>query len=130
MRNSGRFARRFTGGALGLLVLAGGPLLPAQAQEGARTMRQSAPPAIDPAGTIDWPLHNLNVRNTRFARPAQIDTTNVGRLRPWVRLARIVPDDRTARGGLDVERRPAVGPPLWSGADRTVAPILDLERGA
>jgi hypothetical protein len=52
MRQSGHIAWRLAGGGLGLLVLAAGPLPPAQAQEGARTVRQSAPPAVDPAGTV------------------------------------------------------------------------------
>ena len=68
MRQSGRIACRLAGGGLGLLVLAAGLLLPAQAQEGARTVRQSAPPAVDRAGTIDWRLHNLDVHNAeRFS---------------------------------------------------------------
>ena len=80
MRQSGRIACRLAGGGLGLLVLAAGLLLPAQAQEGARTVRQSAPPAVDRAGTIDWRLHNLDVHNTRYAQPDRIDTSNVGSL--------------------------------------------------
>ncbi len=85
MKQSVRIARRLTVGALGLVLLGTGSATPALAQEGARIVRRSAAPTIDPAGTIDWPLHNLNVHNTRYARPEQIDTTNVGDLElQWV----------------------------------------------
>ena len=85
MKQSGRIAGRLAAGGLGVAALAAGLLLPAQAQQGARTVRQSAPPTVDPAGTVDWPLHNLDVRNTRYAQPDQIDTSNVGSLElKWV----------------------------------------------
>jgi glucose dehydrogenase len=48
---------------------------------GARTTPGSAPPPrIDRATTIDWPLHNIDIRNTRYAAIAEINPSNVSRL--------------------------------------------------
>ena len=54
--------------------------MPGQAQEGTQTLHESALPQIDQSDTTDWPLHNLDVHNTRYARIDQIDPTNVGNL--------------------------------------------------
>lgn len=48
---------------------------------GASTTPGSAPPPrIDRATTSDWPLHNFDLRNTRYAAIAEINASNVSRL--------------------------------------------------
>jgi len=48
---------------------------------GATTTPGSAPlPRIDRATTSDWPLHNIDIRNTRYAAIAEINPSNVSRL--------------------------------------------------
>ena len=58
------------------------PLLTLRA--GARQGTASAParpsPAIGQAGSADWPLHNLDLRNSRYSALARINTTNVSTL--------------------------------------------------
>ena len=59
-----------------------GPSLVAQEDStthGARTTRSGAMPQINRA-TTDWPLHNLDVRNSRFASVSEINSSNVSRL--------------------------------------------------
>lgn len=53
---------------------------PLAAQEGARTTRAGSAPPVDPDRTVDWPLHNLDLQNTRYARLTQITPANVGSL--------------------------------------------------
>ena len=59
-----------------LLAAAGSP--PAASAQ--RTTHAGPAPVVDPAATIDWPLHNLDTHNTRYARIDRIDRSNVGRL--------------------------------------------------
>ena len=65
-----------------LVLLLGAAGLPpaALAQGGARTTPARPAPVVDPATTIDWPLHNLDTHNTRYAQADRIDASNVGRL--------------------------------------------------
>lgn len=65
-----------------LVLLFGAAGLPsaALAQGGARTAHARPAPVVDPATTIDWPLHNLDAHNTRYAQADRIDASNVGRL--------------------------------------------------
>lgn len=53
---------------------------PVRAQDAGRTIRESAAPTVVQADTTDWPLHNLDVRNTRYASLDQINTSNVASL--------------------------------------------------
>src|SRR5829696_3487804 len=39
-----------------------------------------AQPPAGPGGSFDWPLHNLDVRNTRYAPLDEINTSNVARM--------------------------------------------------
>lgn len=51
-----------------------------QAQSGAQTTRTTEAPAVDAATSTNWPLHNLDLRNTRFAQIDQITPANVSGL--------------------------------------------------
>ncbi len=66
--------------AVAAALCVAGLAAPALAQQGGRTTHAGSAPRIDPATTIDWPLHNLDLRNSRFAAPDQIDTANVAGL--------------------------------------------------
>ena len=50
------------------------------AQESAQTTRVTTAPTVDRSTSTDWPLHNLDLQNTRFARVDQITSSNVGSL--------------------------------------------------
>ena len=52
----------------------------ADAQERGRTTQHSALPQIVAGSQTDWPLHNLDIRGTRFADTDEIDTANVNDL--------------------------------------------------
>ena len=82
MTRSGRTARRLLAAGCGVtaVLLAAGVGMPLLAQGGGQTVHAGPAPRIDPPTTIDWPQHNLNLHNTRFAEPDGIDTSNVGRL--------------------------------------------------
>jgi glucose dehydrogenase len=47
---------------------------------GTTTPGSAPPPRIDRATTTDWPLHNFDLRNTRYAAIAEINPSNVSRL--------------------------------------------------
>jgi len=47
---------------------------------GSTTPGSAPPPRIDRATTTDWPLHNVDLRNTRYAAIAEINSSNVSRL--------------------------------------------------
>ena len=55
-------------------------LVSIDAQEVATTTHQSSPPQITAGGQSNWGLHNLDLRGSRYADIAEIDTSNVGRL--------------------------------------------------
>ena len=82
MTRSGRTARRLLAAGCGVtaVLLAAGVGMPLLAQGGGQTVHAGPAPRIDPPTTIDWPQHNLNLHNPRFAEPDGIDTSNVGRL--------------------------------------------------
>ena len=65
------------------LVLAAGAtwFLPSLHAQKASTVQASAPPQVNRATTTDWPLHNLDASNSRYSPLAQIDATNVSRLK-------------------------------------------------
>ena len=66
--------------AVATALLAGCLAAPADAQDRGRTVQAGPAPRVDAATTTDWPLHNLNLHNSRFAEPDQITTGNVGSL--------------------------------------------------
>ena len=66
--------------AVAAALFVAGLAAPALAQQGGRTTHAGSAPRIDPATTIDWPLHNLDLRNSRFAAPDRITTANVAGL--------------------------------------------------
>ena len=83
MTRSGRTTRRLLAVGFGVtvgLLLAAGLALPVLAQGGGQTVHAGRAHRIDPSTTIDWPQHNLNLHNTRFAEPDRINTSNVGGL--------------------------------------------------
>ena len=49
-------------------------------QGGPRTERHGPAPLVTSAESTDWPLHNRDLQNSRYAPIAQIDTTNVATL--------------------------------------------------
>ena len=55
-------------------------LVSAGAQDRAQTAHQSPLPQITTGGQADWPLHNLDIRGTRYSSLDEINTSNVGRL--------------------------------------------------
>ncbi len=55
-------------------------LVSIDAQEVATTTHQSSLPQITAGGQSNWGLHNLDLRGSRYADIAEIDTSNVGRL--------------------------------------------------
>ena len=65
---------------LGVATIVTMVLVPAGAQEPGRTTHQSSPPQITTGGQMDWPLHNLDIRGSRYADVDEINTSNVSRL--------------------------------------------------
>ena len=52
-----------------------GVAMSARALEQAQTNRQGSPPAITQAGAVDWPSHNLDLHNRRYAPLDEISTS-------------------------------------------------------
>ncbi|MEE2637581.1 MAG: PQQ-binding-like beta-propeller repeat protein [Acidobacteriota bacterium] len=73
---------RCVGGAMcvATVALAMGAMGTADAQERGRTTQHSSLPQIVAGSQTDWPLHNLDIRGTRFADIDEIDTENVNDL--------------------------------------------------
>ena len=65
---------------LGFVTLVSGVAPTIVAQESAQTTRVTTAPIVDRSTSTDWPLHNLDLQNTRFARVDQITSSNVGSL--------------------------------------------------
>ena len=65
-------------GLTGCVLLTGAPTV--AAQDGPRTERHRPAPLVTSAESTDWPLHNRDLQNSRYAPIAQIDTTNVATL--------------------------------------------------
>ena len=61
------------------VVLACVPAWGEQAQR-SETTHHSPPPQITAGGQADWPLHNVDVKASRYSALDEIDTTNVDRL--------------------------------------------------
>ena len=59
------------------MILAG---VAGQAQHDSQTTQHRPPPTLTDAGQSNWPLHNLDVRSTRYSELAEITTANVDRL--------------------------------------------------
>ena len=67
-------------GLLGFVMVSILALVSVDAQEVATTTHQSSLPQITAGGQSNWGLHNLDLRGSRYADIAEIDTSNVGRL--------------------------------------------------
>ena len=67
-------------GLLGFAMVSILALVSVDAQEVATTTHQSSLPQITAGGQSNWGLHNLDLRGSRYADIAEIDTSNVGRL--------------------------------------------------
>lgn len=65
---------------LGFVTLVIGVAPTIVAQESAQTTRVTTAPTVARSTSTDWPLHNLDLQNTRFARVDQITSSNVGSL--------------------------------------------------
>ena len=63
--------------SIGVAVILNLTTVPASAQQ---TQHRTEAPTINQSITTDWPLHNLDVRNTRFARIDSVNTSNVNTL--------------------------------------------------
>ena len=79
MANSCRSFRTLATASGGLCILAW-LVTPLQAQDGPQTVHENTAPAVNRADTTDWPLHNLDRHNSRYARLDEIDASNVGSL--------------------------------------------------
>ena len=51
-----------------------------RAQDRGKTTPHAPPPQVNASQSTDWPLHNLDVRNTRYSPLDQINATNAGTL--------------------------------------------------
>ena len=76
----GHLAARFAAAALAVAAVASWLGSQIRAQEGVQTTRQTPMPQITAGGQADWPLHNLDIRGSRYSSLDEINTSNVSRL--------------------------------------------------
>ena len=78
----GKVAARFAAATavLAVAAVASWPGSQGWAQEGVQTTRRSSMPQLTAGGQVDWPLHNLDIRGSRYSSLDEINTSNVSRL--------------------------------------------------
>ncbi len=82
MRSMDSVSSRFTAVTvvLGCAMIVAGLVSSARALEQIRTVHQGSPPQITQGGQADWPSHNLDLHNRRYAALDEINTSTVGQL--------------------------------------------------
>ena len=82
MRSTSHIRRRSAAVAvvLGVATITTVLLTSVGAQEKGQTTHQSAMPQITTGGQTDWPLHNLDIRGSRYSSLDEINTSNASRL--------------------------------------------------